>query len=165
MLISICFMKEVEADAERHNVKLTANRVKFLQSGLTDRDEAAERVIRRVHKAGKGGGRSVAWAVPSHDRRQRPRGRVRAGQRAARHRNRAVQGAGRDRSLHSSRGAAARSGRLDRRLKTAIGYEISFTRYFYKPQPLRSLEAIRADILRLEKETEGLMADIVGATR
>ena len=28
---------------------------------------------------------------------------------------------------------------------TKIGYEISFTRYFYKPQPLRSLEEIRAD--------------------
>ena len=35
------------------------------------------------------------------------------------------------------------------RAKTAIGYEISFTRYFYKPQPLRPLEAIRADILAL----------------
>jgi type I restriction enzyme M protein len=49
--------------------------------------------------------------------------------------------------------------------KTAIGYEISFTRYFYKPQPLRTLEAIRADILALERETEGLMADIIGAAR
>lgn len=44
-----------------------------------------------------------------------------------------------------------------------IGYEISFTRYFYKPQPLRSLEEIRADILALEKETEGLLAEILGA--
>ena len=42
-----------------------------------------------------------------------------------------------------------------------IGYEISFTRHFYKPTPLRSLEAIRADILALEKETEGLLAEIV----
>ncbi|MGI3899179.1 MAG: type I restriction-modification system subunit M [Janthinobacterium lividum] len=49
--------------------------------------------------------------------------------------------------------------------KTAVGYEVSFTRYFYKPQPLRSLEAIRADILALERETEGLMADIIGAAR
>ena len=36
-----------------------------------------------------------------------------------------------------------------------VGYEVSFTRYFYKPQPLRSLEEIRADILALEQETEG----------
>jgi type I restriction enzyme M protein len=43
-----------------------------------------------------------------------------------------------------------------------IGYEISFTRYFYKPQPLRTLEEIRSDILALEKETEGLLDEIVG---
>ena len=42
------------------------------------------------------------------------------------------------------------------------GYEISFTRYFYKPQALRTLEEIRADILALEKETEGLLSEIVG---
>ena len=43
-----------------------------------------------------------------------------------------------------------------------IGYGISFTRHFYKPQPLRPLEEIRADILALEQETEGLLAEIVG---
>jgi len=42
------------------------------------------------------------------------------------------------------------------------GYEISFTRYFYKPQPLRTLEKIRADILALERETEGLLDEIIG---
>jgi type I restriction enzyme M protein len=47
--------------------------------------------------------------------------------------------------------------------KTVIGCEISFTRYFYKPQRLRPLAEIRADILAIEKETEGLMAKIVGA--
>lgn len=43
-----------------------------------------------------------------------------------------------------------------------IGYEISFTRYFYKPQPLRTLAEISADILALEKETGGLLGEIVG---
>ena len=43
-----------------------------------------------------------------------------------------------------------------------IGYEISFTRYFYMPQPMRSLEEIRADILALEQETEGLLDEIMG---
>jgi type I restriction enzyme M protein len=42
------------------------------------------------------------------------------------------------------------------------GYEIGFARYFYKPQPLRTLEEIRADILALEKETEGLLGEILG---
>ena len=45
--------------------------------------------------------------------------------------------------------------------KTAIGYEISFTRYFYKPKPLRTLEEIEADIRALEKETEGLLDDLL----
>ena len=43
-----------------------------------------------------------------------------------------------------------------------VGYEISFTRYFYKPQPMRTLQEIRNDILALEKETEGLLKDILG---
>ena len=43
-----------------------------------------------------------------------------------------------------------------------VGYEVSFTRHFYKPQPLRPLEEIRADILALERETEGLLEEIVG---
>ena len=38
-----------------------------------------------------------------------------------------------------------------------IGYEISFTRHFYKPQPLRTLAEISADILAIEKEAEGLL--------
>ncbi|HOB54030.1 MAG TPA: N-6 DNA methylase, partial [Acidobacteriota bacterium] len=46
-----------------------------------------------------------------------------------------------------------------------IGYEISFTRYFYKPQPLRPLEEIRADILALQKETEGLLDEIIGGDK
>jgi len=47
---------------------------------------------------------------------------------------------------------------------TKIGYEVSFTRYFYKPQPLSTLEDIRADILALEKETEGLLGQILVET-
>jgi type I restriction enzyme M protein len=42
------------------------------------------------------------------------------------------------------------------------GYEISFTRYFYKPTPLRTLEEIRADIVALERESDGLLVDIIG---
>ena len=44
-----------------------------------------------------------------------------------------------------------------------IGYEISFTRHFYKPKPMRTLEEIRADILALEQESEGLLEGIVGS--
>ena len=46
--------------------------------------------------------------------------------------------------------------------RVKVGYEISFTRYFYKPKPMRTLAEIRADILALEQETEGLLDDIIG---
>jgi len=45
--------------------------------------------------------------------------------------------------------------------KTVIGYEISFTRHFFKPQPLRSLEEIRADLEALQAEAEGLLDQII----
>ena len=45
--------------------------------------------------------------------------------------------------------------------KTAIGYEISFNKYFYKHQPLRSLSEVTVEILQLEAETEGLLKNLV----
>jgi type I restriction enzyme M protein len=159
------FMTEVEAHAGHHNVKLTARRLKLLQSGLTDRDEAAERVIRRLHKPGKveadplrglfeatiDGKTNVVEYEPDSELRdtetvpfQEPGG-IEAFIR------REVLPHAPDAWIDES--------------KTAVGYEIGFARYFYKPQPLRPLEAIRTDILAAEKETEGLMADIIGAAR
>jgi len=49
---------------------------------------------------------------------------------------------------------------MDRK-KDKIGYEINFTKYFYKYTPLRSLEDIKKDILALEKETKGLLEEIL----
>jgi type I restriction enzyme M protein len=46
-----------------------------------------------------------------------------------------------------------------------IGYEVSFTRHFYKPQPLRTLEEISADILAIEKEAEGLLDDLLKGSK
>lgn len=46
--------------------------------------------------------------------------------------------------------------------KTQIGYEVSFTRYFYKPVQMRTLDEIMKDIRAIEKETDGLLNDIVG---
>ncbi|WP_341459876.1 hypothetical protein [Clostridium tertium] len=46
--------------------------------------------------------------------------------------------------------------------KIQIGYEISFTKYFYKPVKLRSLDEIVADIKALEAETDGLLNEIIG---
>lgn len=44
---------------------------------------------------------------------------------------------------------------------TKIGYEISFNKYFYRHKPLRDIEEVSADILRLEEESEGLIREIL----
>lgn len=45
---------------------------------------------------------------------------------------------------------------------TKIGYEISFNKYFYRHKPLRSLEEVASDIIKLEQKAEGLIAQILG---
>lgn len=42
-----------------------------------------------------------------------------------------------------------------------IGYELSFTKYFYKPKQLRTLNEIRADIRAIEESTKGLLDNIL----
>ena len=43
-----------------------------------------------------------------------------------------------------------------------MGYELSFTKYFYQPVQLRTLEEITADIRAVEAETDGLLDEIIG---
>ena len=159
------FLKEVEADAERHNAKLTAKREKLLQTGLADRKEDAEPVVRRVQKAGKveadplrgrfeatvEGKTCVVEYEPDSELRDTETVPLK-------------EPGGIEAFIRREVLPHAPDAWIDE-TKTQVGYEISFTRYFYKPQPLRPLEAIRADILALESETEGLMADIIGASR
>jgi type I restriction enzyme M protein len=156
------FIEAVEADTEQHAVKISAKRAKLLQSVLAVRDGDAERVIRRIHKPGKvaadplhglflqsiDGKRCVIEYEADSELRDnetvpfKEQGGIEAFIR-------------REVLPHALEAWVDDS-------KTAIGYEISFTRYFYKPEPLRSLEEIRADILALERETAGLMANIIG---
>lgn len=46
--------------------------------------------------------------------------------------------------------------------KTQIGYELSFTKYFYQPVQLRSMEEIVSDLKNLESESDGMLAEILG---
>jgi type I restriction enzyme M protein len=159
------FLTAVERDAEKHGVKITTKRKKLLQSVLAERDESSKEVISRVHKTGKvepdslrglyattiDGKPAVVEYEPDPDLRdteQVPlleKGGIEAFLR-------------REVLPH-----AADAWYVPDSVKT--GYEISFTRYFYKPQPLRTLEEIRADMLTLEKETEGLLKQIIGESR
>ena len=46
--------------------------------------------------------------------------------------------------------------------KTQIGYEISFTKFFYKPTELRAVKTIISDLESLEMQTNGMLQDILG---
>ena len=94
----------------------------------------------------------------------RPEGQAQAGCQEARHRERPVHlrrldrrrrraGRGHQRVLRR-RGEAARSRRLDRLGQAKIGYEIPFTRHFYKYVPPRPLAEIDAD---LEKQVAKIL--------
>ena len=45
--------------------------------------------------------------------------------------------------------------------KNSVGYEINFTKYFYKYQPLRSIEDIKNELLELEQKSESLLKEII----
>jgi type I restriction enzyme M protein len=44
---------------------------------------------------------------------------------------------------------------------TKIGYEISFNKYFYRHKPLRPIEEVSTDILKLEDLSDGLIREIL----
>lgn len=155
------FMKEVERDAEHHGVKVTAKRQTLLQKELAEKNETAAPVVKKSHKPGKvkadplhglysavQEGKPVVVEYQSdtelRDTEQVPlleEGGIEAFFR-------------REVLPHVPDAWIDRSG-------TKIGYEISFTRYFYKPHPMRTLEEIRADIEALERDTDGLLGQIL----
>jgi type I restriction enzyme M protein len=47
------------------------------------------------------------------------------------------------------------------RTKDKVGYEINFTKYFYKYTPLRSVNDILKDLNSLEQESDGLFSELV----
>ena len=156
------FISQVEADAERHGLKLPAKRLKLLQSTLARRDEAAEPVIEKAHKPGKAepdalhgryeaavsGKRFLVEYEPDPDLRDTEQVPL-------------LEEGGIEAFIRREVLPYASDAWVDE-AATKTGYEISFTRYFYKPQPLRTLEEIRADILALERETDGLLSEIIG---
>ncbi len=154
------FLEAVKGEMPLHRVKMTAKRKKLLQASLTDRDEAAEAVIKKthphgtvadpirgLHEVGDGSQKRVVECEPDselRDTEQIPLQEVGG-----------IEGFLRREVFPYAEDAwyVAKS------IKT--GYEISFNRYFYKPEPMRMLEEIRADILAVEGETAGLLQEIV----
>jgi hypothetical protein len=144
--------------AEVHNAK----RQKLLQTDLASRDETAAPVIQKVHKPGKAeldplhgrfealidGRSSVVEYEPDPELRDTEQVPL-------------LEEGGIDAFLRREVLPYAPDAWYDPE-SIKVGYEISFTRYFYKPRALRTLEEIRADILKLQQETEGLLDEIIG---
>ncbi len=155
------FIAEIEKIAENEGIKFTSKRQKTLQTMLAERDEAAQPVIKKIHKTGK------LKADPIHGRfaitlkgaqtfvEYEPDTDLRDTEQIPLLEEGGIEAFfEREVLLHVPDAWIDSS-------STKIGYEISFTRYFYKPQPMRTLKEIRADIEALERETEGLLAQIL----
>jgi type I restriction enzyme M protein len=156
------FLTAVDSDADTHGIKLSAKRLKLLQTALAQKDENATPVIKRVHKQGKAevdplrgryavlvdGKPRIVEYEPDTDLRDTEQIPL-------------LEQGGIDAFVRREVLPHVPDAWIDAP-STKIGYEINFTRYFYKPQPLRTLEEIRADILALEQETEGLIDEIIG---
>lgn len=156
------FLAALESLADTASVKPTAKRLKLLQNALAQRNETAAPVVKRVHKPGKsqadplrglyeaivGGKHCVVEYQPDTELRDTEEIPL-------------LEEGGIEAFIRREVLPYAPDAWIDE-ASTRIGYELSFTRYFYKPQALRSLEEIRTDILALEKETEGLIEEIIG---
>jgi type I restriction enzyme M protein len=139
------FMEAVKSIAKEYDLKLTAKRKKLLDGVLAAKNEDAAEVVKKRHKDG-----TIEYEPDSElrDIEQVPfleEGGIQAFF---------------DREVLPH----APDAWIDHG-KTLIGYEVSFTRYFYKPQPLRTLDEIKADILALEQESEGLLDKIIGESQ
>ena len=156
------FMDAIEDDAKEHSVKLTAKRRKLLQNELAQRDENADPVVKKVHKAGKAEVDPIRglYASPVGNKKlvveYEPDSELRDTEQVPLLEEGGIEAFVRREVLPHAADAWFDESSIK------VGYEINFNRYFYKPQPLRSLEDIRADILALERETEGLLAEIIG---
>jgi type I restriction enzyme M protein len=155
------FLAAIEQDADRHNLKLTSKRQRLLQTTLAVKDEAAMPVIKKVHKPGKAepdplyGRFSARFSLFPSVVEYESDPELRDTEQVLLLEDGGVEAFFRREVLPHVPDAW-----IDKEA-TKIGYEISFTRYFYKPQPLRTLEEIRTDIEALEQETEGLLEQIL----
>ncbi|WP_419604930.1 type I restriction-modification system subunit M [Thiolapillus sp.] len=156
------FIDECKADADKHGVKLIAKRKKLLQSELCDTSEEAAPVLKKVHKPGK------ATPDPIHGLFEaevngktcvveyEPDTALRDSEQVPLLEEGGIEAFFRREVLPYTPDAWIDPG------KTLVGYEISFTRHFYRPTPMRTLDEIKADIYALELETEGLLDDVIG---
>ena len=155
------FLEALKADMSGRRAKLTAKRKKLLQTALAERDEEAEPVVRKVHRRGTApdpirGLQEIGEGSKSRVVEYEPDTALRDTEQIPLTEEGGIEEFLRREVLPYARDAwyVAKS--------VKIGYEISFNRYFHKPEPMRTLQEIGDDILAVERETEGLLLEILG---
>ncbi len=158
------FMERLLRCATDHGVRLTAKRKRLLQDVLAERCELAEPVVKKRYKQGSYPADPVRGCFERIDGGQtvvvefEPDSKLRDTEQVPLLEDGGIEAFLRREVLPYAPDAWYVPD------SEKIGYEISFTRCFYQPRPLRSLEAIRADILTVEGETRGLLGKIFDAS-
>ena len=153
------FLDVVGEIADIDSVKLTAKRKKLVRDGLARRDEGAQPVVKKLYKPGKAEvdelhGRYASGKAQVVE--YEPDSELRDTEQIPLMKEGGIEAFVRREVLPHVADAW-----VDEK-SVKVGYEISFTRYFYQPVALRSLAEIRADIVALENENKGLLEEIVG---
>jgi len=154
------FMETVEIEAKELNFKLTAKRKKLIQNELAERSELADPVVKKILKPSKATVDPLhgLFANPVGDKslilEYEPDSDLRDTEQIP-----LLEEGGIEAFIEREVLPHVPDAWIDEK-KTAIGYEIPFTRHFYQYEPLRSLKEITADIRALEEETEGLLEQI-----
>jgi type I restriction enzyme M protein len=155
-------MTAIDADAEEHKVKITSKRKNLLRTELAHTDETAMPVIAKRYKPGKEKANPLYGVYETEIEGKKtlveyePDSALRDSEQVP-----LLEDGGIEAFFKREVLPYVPDAWIDVS-KTQIGYEISFTRYFYKPVEMRSLDEIMKDIREVEKETEGLLAGIVG---
>ena len=154
------FAEAIEKVAAENHIKLPATRLKFLQASLAERDPDAEPIVKKVHKAGTKSDPIHGLFEIEIDGKKRvveyePDTELRDNEQVPLLEKGGIESFIKREVLPYAPDAWIKEE------ATKIGYEINFNSYFYKPGPLRSLDEIQSEILKLEKETEGLLKEIV----
>ena len=159
------FMDKIDSAMNDQDIKATAGQKKTIARTMSEIDESAEAVIKKSHKKGKieanplyglyettiNGKKVVVEYEPDTNLRDSEQVPL-------------LEDGGIPAFIEREVLPYTPDAWVDKS-KTQIGYEISFTKHFYKPIPMRTLDEIKADIFAIEQETEGLLEEIIGDSK
>jgi len=135
------FLEIVLEDAEKHKLKFNSKREKLLKTVLAVKDETALPIIKKINKD-----KTIEYEPDTdlRDTEQIP----------------LLEKGGINAFFDREVLPYVSDAWVDEE-KTSIGYEISFTKYFYEYPNLRSINDIADDLIKTEDEVEGLLRKII----